>query len=273
MKKIFTLSIFVLLCTVLSSYSQDRIYKSRSKNPIECKVIELGVDEIKYKLPDYADPDLVYVVDRNSIRMVVMESGQIINIEKPMVDPSYYFGQNQNMIKINFISPLYGTLALNYERSVKPGQSFEVGASWIGCGIMHPDNGRGFSVNGGYKLYFSPSYYLKGIRYAHLLKGGYFKPEIEYTYASYEDGYYYDNDYHSEQQRVVSQYITAMAIIGKQWVWADRFSLDIYYGLGYGFNLTPNITPYLYDYTVGNNNSFLVQKAGIRFGVLFGRSK
>ncbi|MDZ7613836.1 MAG: hypothetical protein U5K51_09125 [Flavobacteriaceae bacterium] len=40
----------------------------------------------------------------------------------------------------------------------------------------------------GYKLIRTPDYYLKGMKYAHILKGSYIKPEIALSSFSYETG-------------------------------------------------------------------------------------
>lgn len=279
--KRYLLILTLIWASVALSWAQDRLYKNKSQEPVECKVVEIGDDVVRYTLPDTYDKEVIFAVDRNKIRMVVFESGQVMEFKNTMVDPENYAGQNRNLIKVDFLSPLTGSLKLSYERSVKPGQSFEVGAGWIGGGV-NVDNQQGFILSGGYKFMLSPAYYTRGQRYAHLLKGGYIKPEITYTNYSYDMGeviVYSDPSYSS---RTTHSYVdnrrdinmTIMLVLGRQWIVADRVAFDIYGGVGYGFdfNKDNNLT-YHYSNVGGGhgNGTYFAVTAGFKVGILFGR--
>lgn len=279
--KRYLLILTLIWASVALSGAQDRLYKNKSQEPVECKVVEIGDDVVRYTLPDTYDKEVIFAVDRNKIRMVVFESGQVMEFKNTMVDPENYAGQNRNLIKVDFLSPLTGSLKLSYERSVKPGQSFEVGAGWIGGGV-NVDNQQGFILSGGYKFMLSPAYYTRGQRYAHLLKGGYIKPEITYTNYSYDRGeviVYSDPSYSS---RTTHSYVdnrrdinmTIMLVLGRQWIVADRVAFDIYGGVGYGFdfNKDNNLTYHYSNVGGGNGNgTYFAVTAGFKIGILFGR--
>lgn len=274
------LILLLVLSSVATSWSQDRLYRNKSQEPLECKVVEIGDDVVRYTLPDTYDKEVIFAVDRNKFRMVVFESGQVMEFKNSLIDPENYAGQNKNLIKVNFLSPLTGALVLSYERSVKPGQSFEIGAGWIGAGLNH-QNQRGFMVSGGYKFMLSPAHYMRGQRYAHLLKGGYLKPEITFTNYSYNgpsdmaDSYSGGGYYYPDYTRMNDMSLTVMLVMGKQWVLADRVALDIYGGVGYGVGLGDKTMDHVYHYShMGGGNgrgAYLAVTAGFRIGILFGR--
>lgn len=279
MKK-YLLILALISASVAVSSAQDRLYKNKSQEPLECKIMEIGDDVVRYTLPNTYDKEVVFAVDRNKIRMVVFESGQVMEFKNSLLDPENYAGQNKNLIKVDFLSPLTGSLKLSYERSVKPGQSFEVGAGWIGGGINY-DNQQGFIVSGGYKFMLAPSYYLRGQRYAHLLKGSYIKPEITFTSYSYDGpqyavDYYPGTDiaYYPTDNRKNDMTMTVMLVLGKQWVLADRVAFDIYGGLGYGFDFNKNgDSAYHFSHMGGGNGNgtYFAFTAGFKIGILFGR--
>ena len=70
----------------------------------------------------------------------------------------------------------------------------------IGLGIDPGEvNPAGFFTKGGIKFIKSPDFFMRGMRYAHVLKGGYVKPEIAIGYFSQDD--YYDSYYSSGTTR------------------------------------------------------------------------
>ena len=82
--------------------------------------------------------------------------------------------QSKNAIKINFLSPLFGTTELIYERSIKPGRSWETALGIVGLGndIQEIDP-RGVYGKFAYKFMRSPDAYLQNMHYSHILKGAY----------------------------------------------------------------------------------------------------
>ena len=101
MKKICLLSFTLLLFTTIL-FAQDKIYNKRGKI-INAKVIEIGVDEIKYKLTDSPDGP-VYVVDKSSLKQIVYADGRVEKYQVSYKDPENYEGQLTKAIKINFLS-------------------------------------------------------------------------------------------------------------------------------------------------------------------------
>lgn len=252
--------------------SQDQIHK-RNDEIIQCKVKEIGMDEIKYALPDYP-ADLLFSIDKNNVSKVVFENGQEMTFQVELSNPENYTDNKKNVIKVDFLSPLTGNTTFYYERSIKPGRSLEAGLGIIGLGIdVGERNAAGFFTKFGMKFIKSPDFYLRGMRYAHILKGGYVKPELTLGYYAmdreiyYYDGFYNGN-YSEERQNVITGAI--LLNVGKQWVFDNAFLVDFYFGIGYGFDSTN-------DYDEGYHFGFLMPgedvpisfSAGLKLGWLF----
>ncbi|MCD4732426.1 MAG: hypothetical protein K8R74_17625, partial [Bacteroidales bacterium] len=176
--------LLILLTVFVSAHlinAQDQIYK-KTKEVIHCKVKEISLDDIKYKLFD-ANNEIIYSIDKAQISKVVLENGDEIQFKDNFKNPENYADNKKNALKIDFLSPLTGNTSLSYEHSIQPGRSYEITLGLIGLGIdPNNHNQAGFFVKGGLKFLKSPDFYLRGMRYAHILKGSYVKPEIAFGY-------------------------------------------------------------------------------------------
>lgn len=245
MQKISLLLIILLLITSFS-YSQDKIYRKNGKI-VEAKVIEIGSDEIKYK--EFDNPDgPVYVLETDRISKIVFENGKVEKFTIDIRDPEKYEGQRKKAIKFDFLGPLLGYSQISFERSTGVGKGYELSLGIIGAGksarIDYFDytlysvkrNQFGMFVSGGYKFSKLPDFILFGkSRFTHVMQGTYVKP-IAYA------GNYSENRLiwkASNTYEVGKQNVTFGALqveVGRQWVFNDKFLLDIYEGIGYGFD-------------------------------------
>ncbi len=177
MKKSVSLIVLALIFIAGAARAQDIIMK-KNKELIKCKVKEIGLDEIKYSLPDYP-ADVLFSIDKDDLDKIVFENGKEMEFQQKMSNPATYAENKKNLLKIDFLSPLTGNTTFGYERSLRPGRSYEVNLGIIGLGVDVSDrNAGGAFLKFGYKLIKDPDFYLRGMRYAHILKGGYIKPEI-----------------------------------------------------------------------------------------------
>jgi hypothetical protein len=261
-----TLAFAMLLLLILPASAQDIIIQT-NQDTLKCKVREIGTEEIKYALPDYPS-DLLFSITKEKVTKVVFSNGQEMTFMNEMDNPMNYSEQNKNAIKFDFLSPLTGNTTLAFERSLKPGQSLEATLGLIGMGADPNDyDPRGGFLKFGIKFIKSPDFYLKGMRYAHILKGTYVKPEIGFSYYSKLDDTWYDpwgSNYSTERKNYIS--MMAQVIIGKQWVINDIFLVDFYGGVGYGFDDGDGNYHYGYSITPEIPLSF---SAGLKIGFLF----
>ncbi|MCK4677110.1 MAG: hypothetical protein KAT48_03180, partial [Bacteroidales bacterium] len=263
--KTFILAGVLLLAMSQFVIAQDQIHK-RNNEIINCKIKELGSESVKYLLPDYPD-DVSFSIDNDKILKIVFENGKEHFFQKEMFNPENYVDDRKNAIKLDFISPLTGNTTFAYERSIKPGQSFEVTLGIIGMGFdPNDENARGAFTKFGYKFIKTPDFYFNKMRYAHILKGSYIKPEISFGYYSHTD-YYKDSweGSNNEREPVVSG--SLHLVLGKQWVYSNVFLVDFSVGVGYGFD---NIDGgYHYGYATSDGSFPISGSANLKVGYLF----
>ncbi len=264
---------FCFLCLATWADAQDLILK-KSSDTIHCKVTEIGADEIKYYYEN--SPKLIFGIDKALVDRIVFGTGEEIVIEKDSFkNPEYYAGQSKNAVKANFLAPLLGYTELAYERSMKPGRSFEAALGIIGLGVDNADiNPAGFFTKFALKFTRTPDFYSNRMHYSHILKGAYFAPEIAFRYVRFDDytyEYYEVYPYESSTVERSSNISTVILIkLGKQWIIEDAFLIDLYLGLGYGlggddYNGLP------YGYVLGPPESPIAATAGFRVGWVFGQ--
>lgn len=286
MKKICLLSFTLLLFTTIL-FAQDKIYNKRGKI-INAKVIEIGVDEIKYKLTDSPDGP-VYVVDKSSLKQIVYADGRVEKYQVSYKDPENYEGQLTKAIKINFLSPLLGYTEIGFEKSLSPLKSYEINFGIIGAGkntisesyysngtyLPYKRNAFGFFADAGYKFKKLPTFFNRGMRMTHIMQGSYIKPTI--TLGYYTDHALNYKDYSNPVVEKRNNAFGALTLdLGKEWVFGDKFLLDIFWGFGYAFdNRKKSSDDYYYDdlynhfaIQTGAGSGSLALTFGLKVGLL-----
>ncbi|HEV8507852.1 MAG TPA: hypothetical protein VGQ53_20745, partial [Chitinophagaceae bacterium] len=241
-----TLLLITLTLMFSMSYSQDKIYRNNGKI-VEGKVLEIGSDEIRYK--EISNPDgPVYILETDKIKKIVFANGTTQTFHDNLKDPERYAGQLKNAIKLNFLSPLYGYTEIGFERSTGVGRGYEFSLGIIGLGksetleynysSSQPETVKrgqaGVFISGGYKFGKLPDFLIFGkTKMSHLMQGTYAKPILYF-------GYYKENQVMEKANatyEVGKQNVTFGALqieLGHQWVFSDKFLLDLYWGFGYG---------------------------------------
>ena len=270
MQKFYSL-ILIITFFHFAGFAQDRIIKT-TKDTIICQVKEIGDDEIKYTQKDFRG-DLLFGIDKNKVSRIIFSDGKELTFKDPMYDSSQYQTQHKNALKVGFLSPLFGATSFSFEHSLKPGNSIEATVGIIGLG----DNFDGNSASGlylkfGYKFIKSPDFYLKGTRYAHILKGAYIRPEVSFSSYNFQPDLIYDyngNPISGSRSKETTTMFAIMLNTGKQWVIQDRFLFDWFIGAGYGFGNAKEDNPFHFAFLGGGSGSKFVMTSGIKIGVLF----
>lgn len=241
MKQLPALIVILLFSNIV--FSQDQIIK-RNGQVIKAKVIEVGTSEIKYKLPDNIDGPL-YAIDKNQISKIIYENGHIDNFTTDIKDTGNYTGQLRKAIKVDFLAPLLGYSQFSFEKSTGVGKSYELSLGIIGLGksqlltynygTLAPINKNqfGFFASAGYKFNKWPDFLFGRTRFTHIMQGAYAKPIIYLgNYSENREVYKPNDDAFIEKKNIT---FGALQIeFGKQWVFGEKFLIDIYWGLGYG---------------------------------------
>lgn len=253
--KTILLSIAFSLLLFGSAFSQDTLITRDSKR-IVCKIKEILDDEIKYQTDNST---VIFGINKNDVSKVILSTGVSMTIESEGTNPNNLDDQKKNAIKFRVFSPLYGYSDITYERSLRPGNSIECSFGFIGLGSQYDTEVKGGSLRLGYKMIKSPDYYIQGMRYAHILKGAYFRPEIAASYYERK----------SPDKEAVNVFATALMItVGNQWVLDDMVVIDCYFGLGYGYSDEGEFNMQ-YGYSTGDAKVPLSVTSGLRLGLLF----
>lgn len=280
MKKYFKLLFAALMISSLASYSQD-IIRTKS-DTIRAKVVEIGIDEIKYK--DYNNLEgPVIVIAKNHVYEITYENGIKFLVSPDPYDasPAVNVRKKTHAIKFEFFSPLTNKIAFAYETMLKVGTNLEFKAGVIGPGTgQNSQNASGLFIKAGVKFLTSPTYVRNGVKYAHGLKGFYIKPELIYnTYTKDEYINYYIYPYTLQTQKVRYTNGAVNIVFGMQHILGNIVTLDYYLGTGYGYH-TSNINlqnvyedidqaGYAYTHLYLGNNFPLIISGGMTIGVLF----
>jgi hypothetical protein len=277
MKKSILVLLYLLVS--LSILAQDKIYL-KNNTIITCKVVDVGLNEVKYLTPDLEDGPTISIGVEDLIK-IVLSNGREIEFKNPLTDPAAYLDDKKKAIKIHFLSPLSEHLSFSLEKSIKPGRSFESTLGVIGLGFNTNNDSKssGVALSGGYKFMRSPDFYSHRSKYAHIMKGSYIKPEILLSI--------YHNEYHDlffntpiPQQATLEQDIVAGAIminIGKQVVYDNFFVVDYSFGLGYGFSNqddngfgeSSGWRPNHYGFLLGDKSAPIAISLKVKIGLLW----
>lgn len=255
----FLLFMLPLLLGGISSSAQDLIYRINPVQVIEGKVAEVGETSIRYTRADTRS-DVTFNIPVQYIQKIVFEDGKEL-VYNDVVDVS---NDRKNAIKLGFLSPAWNATTLYYERSIKTGQSLELGIGVIGLGLEdYYDDESGIILKAGYKFLTRPEYYQNRFRYAHLLKGSYIKPEVTFVHYSATETYDGGCIIWDEERDVT---IFNFAVVGgKQWVFQNSLLLDLYAGIGFNVGDTDNVDSFHFAFT-GDTVTFT---AGFKIGFLF----
>ena len=276
MKKI-NLALLFLSFAVLS-FAQDKIYK-RDKTVIDCMITEIGVEEIKYYLSgEDVRNSPIFSISVSEVAKIVLSSGREIEFKDPLNDPSLYTENKQHALKLHFLSPLNEHLAFAYEKSLKPGRSFEAELGIIGLGFdTNPySKSTGFFAASGYKFIRTPDFYSSRMKYAHILKGSYIKPQLLFSvYQNEQENF----NFSSGRDETDDRNIIAGALLinfGKQIVYDNTFLIDYSVGIGYGFSNQDNddVDDFFdfrvshYGFLAGDNDVPIAASARLKVGFL-----
>jgi hypothetical protein len=247
----------------LSAAAQDVIHKKGGEK-IKCKITQVTPEEITYKLLDEVDGP-TYTIDKAKVVKVVYQSGRIESYvsNSSINDPELYTDQLKKAIKVDFIAPQLGYFQISYEKSIKPGTSYEIDLAVLGAGrnvtigFINETNNQlrtvkrgalGIALSGGYKFSKLPNYISRGTRYAHIMQGSYAKPIA--TIGAYKENYANDVVNSVTQVRTRNVVYGSLGVnLGRQWIFGSKFLLDINGNIGY---MADNKK---YD---NNNNSIII---------------
>lgn len=273
MKKMGVLFLFAAIILLSkNSFSQslrDTIV-TKSNDSIVCKITKITDYDIEYV--KNSEPDAIgYVISKDKIRMLMLRDGthEIISRDEMEMNAETEILDRRQAIKFHFFSPFNDHLAITYERSLKMGTNVEASFGFINNSMFdfsvfesYDALTQGAFLKFGPKFNLGNSYYMKGMKYSHPLKGKYFKPEIIFTsfavrdvnvsYTTYYPDYYYSvtNSFVTD---VTAQGLALTLNFGNQYILGNIMTFGFNVGVGYSFVRANFTSPELNDYIANNN--------------------
>lgn len=245
---------FILLVNVL--FSQDIIIKKNNEQ-IRAKILEVGTTEIKFKFYDAQDGPTITISksDVKSLKIKGKNESSVIDVnDDPMSVSNNLIMDKTNSLKFHFFSPLNSHLAFGYEWMKKPGFNWEVGMGIIGLGtktisdnidLIENSKPAGAFIRGGAKFLLGSTsdYEVEGLKYAHPLKGRYFKVEAiinvmskRYSIDTTSWAYLVSHNFQSNGKIDVKnsyQSLTLNLIYGRQFIFGNSLTAGYFVGIGY----------------------------------------
>ncbi len=257
MKKLIFIA--VLLLSGLTGFSQaDTIYTTRNKK-IACKIYEINEFEVKYRFAQNLDGP-IYVVDRATILKYTLANGfteRFIQDELSLENEHKDIINNRQVIKINPFGFAFNHISLSYEKVIKVGMNLDVEAGYINSSItnnsIYGANGLqnysgtlpqsvGAYIKPGIKFFLGQDFSVKGLKYAHPLKGRYLKLDLALSYLNFQNlkanvssyGIYPNPTTYS----IVTTDLNSIAYggfinYGRQFILGNIITLDYYAGIGF----------------------------------------
>lgn len=259
MKKIICSAL--LICAVInlqaqSPAAQDTLFMQDGKK-IPCKIYEINEFEMRARIDGENGPIMVF--DKFKVRKYQLSSGysEILMPDELLVENEHAsILKNREVIKVHPFSPAFNHLTIAYEKVIKVGMNLDVQAGYINSDITNRGSANtnlglninsfhsGFYVKPGMKFFIGQDYTIKGMKYAHPLKGSYIKLDLAYSYLEFQDVKAYIYNYNNYQTfapvtpTVISTDIRSSSYggfvsFGRQVILGNLLTLDLYVGAGF----------------------------------------
>jgi len=166
-----------------------------------------------------------------------------------------------NVIKVNILSPLVKTGSFFYEHKLSSSSSFQIGGLFTSYSVGDTDL-SGFAITPEYRFYLSER--------KEAMEGFYVAPFLRYQNLTLKDTY---TTYNSNGNGTGTQTNKASLdtfgggiLIGHQWIFKQRFSLDTFLGPSYN----GGSIKYEGNQNGGTFDAGTFQGFGVRAGITFG---
>lgn len=286
------LLVTVLLCLlVVFAQAQDTLYYTNG-NQIVGKVEEVGTDQVSYRA-NTGGSEVKVVVKKMELARIVFQNGQQLDFDtnKDGIAPTgnAYYNKHEpdptdkkHAFKVDFISPTLNHFVIGYEQVVGDRINIEFKLGYIGLEtktreyLYNYENTQGYMAKVGIKFLHHPERY-----HEQALTGWYLKPELMYSRwtGMRLESNYAPYPYHltwTEVKYTVSS-VALNLVIGRQVLLGRRVTLDLFGGLGYGFQnigTSPSFNndkfhAYSYSHLQVNQYIPLAMSGGLLFGYAF----
>ncbi len=257
MKNLIFVSVLVLF-SLMGVAQSDTLFTSTNKK-IPCKIYEINEFEIKYRLAQALDGP-IYVIDKSTISKYTLSNGfteRFIRDEMSLENEHKEILGNRQVIKINPFGFAFDHVTLSYEQVIKVGMNLDIELGYINSGLTNSSaygtngfqnyNGNppytvGAYIKPGVKFFLGQDFSVKGLKYAHPLKGRYIKLDIAISYLNFQNVQSYiavpaiypsPYTYSTVSTDLNSVAYGGFINYGRQFILGNILTLDYYFGIGF----------------------------------------
>ncbi|MBA2610864.1 MAG: hypothetical protein H0U95_02765 [Bacteroidetes bacterium] len=277
MKKLFFSFAFLFISTIIFSQA-DTLFLQKNKK-VACKIFEINDSEIKYKMAGNIDGP-IYIIDKSTVTKYTLSNGftELIMPDELSIEHEHkeIIG-NRQVIKISPFGFAFNHISFGYESVIKVGMNLDIQAGYINSeinsdaakmyssGMNNSTHHAGFYFKPGVKFFLGEDFSIKGLKYAHPLKGRYIKLDLAVSYINFQDlslVYYSQNNYpYNGVQTIRTVYSNLNTIAyggfvnyGRQFILGNILTLDYYVGMGFTGQSETYSNPDFFTNPFGTNN-------------------
>jgi hypothetical protein len=245
MKKL--LCLFLLIAAGKIAAQSDTLYMSDGKK-IPCKIYEISEYEMRYRIG--GENGTLFVIDKFKVRKYVLANGYseiLLPDELSLEHEHADILRNREVIKFQPFGLAFNHITLAYEKVIKVGMNLDIEAGYVNSDINQTTGSMGMNyqyahsgayIKPGMKFFLGKDFSVKGLRYAHPLKGSYVKLELAFSYLEFQavKGYlpssvYNHNNYITTNVNTSSY--GGFINFGRQMILGNILTLDLYGGVGF----------------------------------------
>jgi len=267
MKKLMPVLLFVIIC--LNGFSQSDTLFTNKQTKIPCKIQEINEFEIKYKQASNPDGP-VFVIDKSTVIRYTLANGYselLIPDELLLENEHKEILGNREVIKVHPFGLAFDHVSLAYEKVIKVGMNADIEGGYINSFINGTNNIYSFRsqqitytgayIKPGVKFFLGQDFSMKGLKYAHPLKGRYVRLDLAFSFLYYQGLTRVDYFSQSNQTNTVTTNLNMFAYggfvnYGRQFILGNILTMDYYVGMGFTGQSYEYTNPAYTQSTYGN---------------------
>lgn len=168
---------------------------------------------------------------------------------------SSIFAQKQNLIKVNFLSPVVKTFNFQYEHAISEKKSLQLGIFYTGYSTSGTSF-SGFGITPEFRMYLAAGKIAP--------EGFYLAPFIRYQSFTLKA----TEDFSGTEAKATMSAFRPGFIVGYQWLFSDIVSLEFFLGPSYSFSSLKVTSGTESDFSTGIFDGFGL-RSGLSLGIAF----
>jgi hypothetical protein len=238
--RILIISYYIGLGLINTSYAQDFLYYKYRQDSVQVSITQVDLDKVSFKLNRDSLDTTIFTERKIYLSAIQFQDGLRFQFNPIHLSYDSLFSiQPKTCYKLLTPRWLLGSYGIGFEHLIKPRESLSLDCFLI----IHPENSqneysffetKGIALGLNRRLYFKSKAYPKN---RHNFQGSYFIQSFSFIsqYARYIGYKNFGSVYGKEYGNGINYTGAALTIgYGKQMVFANKFTLDVFAAAGLG---------------------------------------